>query len=140
MRTLAWKDARECGVGSLGCRVETRLDAWVSREKRVGTSANTARTSACATIAAFIMLAGAVRAGAEESVTAVRFWSLADITRIAVETSGQFEFRWDRLSNPDRIFFDLPGTHPELGHKTLNVIPVGDQFVRQIRVAETQRG
>src|SRR5258708_11461614 len=89
---------------------------------------------------AFLILAMATQAAAEESVTAVRFWSLADITRIAVETTGQFEFRWDRLSNPDRIFFDLPGTHPQLSRKTVEIIPVGDQLVRQIRVAETQKG
>jgi N-acetylmuramoyl-L-alanine amidase len=89
---------------------------------------------------ALIILAMAGGAAAEESVTAVRFWSLADITRIAVETTGQFEFRWDRLSNPDRIFFDLPGTHPQLSRKTVEIIPVGDQLVRQIRVAETQKG
>src|ERR1039457_59610 len=91
----------------------------------------------CAT---FAIMAVASHLAAEESVTAVRFWTLGDITRIAVETTGQFEFHSDRLVNPDRIFFDLPGTRPQLGRKTVNVIPVGDQFVRQIRVAETQRG
>src|SRR5437773_3550502 len=86
------------------------------------------------------LLAMAASAMAEEAVTAVRFWSLADITRIAVETTGQFAFKSDRLANPDRVFFDLPGTHPQLGRKTVNVIPVDDQFVRQIRVAEVQHG
>ena len=73
-------------------------------------------------------------------VTAVRFWSLGDVTRIAVEATGEFSFRSDRLPNPDRLFFDLPGTRPELEKKGVNVIPVHDQFVRQIRVAETQHG
>jgi N-acetylmuramoyl-L-alanine amidase len=89
---------------------------------------------------ALACLAIAAPATAEESVTAVRFWSLADITRIAVEATGQFQFHSDRLANPDRVFFDLPGTHPQLSRKILNVIPVGDQFVRQIRVAEVQSG
>jgi N-acetylmuramoyl-L-alanine amidase len=77
---------------------------------------------------------------AQESVTAVRFSSLGDTTRVAVEASGAFQFTSGRLANPDRIFFDLPGTVPTLDRKGINVIPVGDSFLRQIRVAETQRG
>lgn len=86
-----------------------------------------------------ILLAIPVSGVAQEShhVTAVRFWSLGDITRIAVETDGDFQIRSDRLSNPDRIFFDLAGTKPSLG-KTLTVIPVADRFIQQIRVAEPQ--
>ena len=72
-------------------------------------------------------------------VKAVRFWTLGDITRIAVETDGAFQVRSDRLENPDRLFFDLVGTQPSLGEKNLTVIPVSDHLVRQIRVAETQR-
>lgn len=71
-------------------------------------------------------------------VTAVRFWSLGDVTRIAVETDGDFEVRSDRLTNPDRIFFDLTGTKPVIGPKFLTVIPVSDHFLRQIRVAQPQ--
>ena len=72
-------------------------------------------------------------------VTAVRFWSLTDGTRIAIETDGDFHFRSDRLENPDRLFFDVVGAKPAVGHKGVNVIPVSDRFVRQIRVAETQK-
>jgi N-acetylmuramoyl-L-alanine amidase len=72
-------------------------------------------------------------------VKAVRFWTLGDVTRIAVETDGDFQVRSDRLENPDRLFFDLVGTQPSLGGKNVTVIPVSDHLVRQIRVAETQR-
>jgi len=71
-------------------------------------------------------------------VTAVRFWSLKGVTRIAVETDGDFELKWDRLDNPDRLFFDLIGTRPALGHKSMTVIPVGDHLLEKIRVAEPQ--
>jgi len=86
------------------------------------------------------MLCAAVAHAEGARVTAVRFWSLGDVTRIAVEATGEFSFRSDRLPNPDRLFFDLPGTRPELEKRGVNVIPVHDQFVRQIRVAETQHG
>src|SRR5438067_2136033 len=82
----------------------------------------------------------AMPAVAEETVSAVRFWSLTDVTRVAVEATGPFDFRFDRLVNPDRIFFDFPGTTPAMEHKGVNVIPVSDTFLRQIRIAETQRG
>src|SRR5258708_7972278 len=72
-------------------------------------------------------------------VTAVRFWSLGDVTRIAVETDGQFVVHSDRLDNPIRLFYDLVGTKPTLGSKAMTVIPVSDRLLRQIRIAETQR-
>jgi N-acetylmuramoyl-L-alanine amidase len=72
-------------------------------------------------------------------VTAVRFWSLGGVTRIAIETDGDFQVKTDHLDNPDRIFFDLSGTKPALTHKSLTVIPVSDHFLKQIRVAEPQR-
>jgi N-acetylmuramoyl-L-alanine amidase len=65
---------------------------------------------------------------------------MGDITRIAIEATGQFDFHSDRLPNPDRLFFDLPGTKPDLEHRGINVIPVHDRYLKQIRVAETQHG
>ncbi len=76
----------------------------------------------------------------EAHVTAIRFWSLGDVTRIAIESDGDFSIRSDRLENPDRLFFDLVGAKPNLGTKGMAVIPVSDALVRQIRVAETQHG
>lgn len=71
-------------------------------------------------------------------VTALRFWSLDHVTRIVVETDGPFELRSDRLSNPDRVFFDLVGTRPALSRKSLTVFHIADRLVKQIRVAEPQ--
>lgn len=86
-------------------------------------------------------MSGAIAADIAEPhhVTAVRFWSLDGVTRIAIETDGDFQLKTDHLDNPDRIFFDLAGTKPVLTNKSLTVIPVSDRFVKQIRVAEPQR-
>src|SRR3984885_3963253 len=88
----------------------------------------------------FLALSTSLAANVTEPhhVTAVRFWSLSGVTRIAIETDGDFELRSDRLDNPDRLFFDLRGTKPTLGRKTMTVIPVADHFVKQIGVAEPQ--
>jgi len=89
----------------------------------------------------FLIAAGLAAADRDEThVTAVRFWSLGEVTRIAVESDGDFTVRSDRLENPDRLFFDLVGTKPKLGGKGITTIPVSDALVRQIRVAETQHG
>src|SRR5947208_3036625 len=73
-------------------------------------------------------------------VTAVRFWTFAEVTRIAVETNGEFRFRSDKLYNPDRLFFDLLGTKPRTGVKGVQTTVVGDKLLKRIRVAETQPG
>jgi N-acetylmuramoyl-L-alanine amidase len=92
--------------------------------------------------AALLLLAvsGVVAADVADAhhVTAVRFWSLGAVTRIAIQTDGDFQVKTDHLENPDRIFYDLSGTKPALTHKALTVIPVSDRFVKQIRVAEPQ--
>jgi N-acetylmuramoyl-L-alanine amidase len=81
-------------------------------------------------------------AGKEDSsrVTAVRFWSLGDVTRVAVEVSSEFRYKYDRLSNPDRLFYDIQGARPDMAPKGTHSIPVGDGLLKQIRVAETQPG
>src|SRR6266849_1067560 len=73
-------------------------------------------------------------------VTAVRFWTLSEVTRIAIETNGEFRFRSDRLNSPDRLFFDLLGTKPRMGVKGVQTKPVGDKLLKRIRIAETQPG
>src|SRR6266436_5504351 len=73
-------------------------------------------------------------------VTAVRFWTLPEATRVAIETNGEFRFRSDKLENPDRIFFDLLGAKPRMGVKGIHTTTVGDKLLKRIRVAETQPG
>jgi N-acetylmuramoyl-L-alanine amidase len=73
-------------------------------------------------------------------VKEVRFWSLGDVTRIAIEVSADFKYRHDRLPDPDRIFFDIEDARPVMADKKIFVIPVGDSLLKQIRVAETQPG
>ncbi|MEO8051772.1 MAG: N-acetylmuramoyl-L-alanine amidase, partial [Acidobacteriota bacterium] len=74
-------------------------------------------------------------------VTSVRFWSLGDVTRIAIEVSSDFTFKYSQLANPERIFFDIYGARPDLARGERNgarIIAVGDSLLDQIRVAETQ--
>ena len=90
------------------------------------------------------LLAAGVCQAAEEAdssrVTAVRFWSLGDVTRVAVEVSSGFRYKFDRLSSPDRLFYDIQGARPNMAPKGTHSIAVGDGLLKQIRVAETQPG
>jgi N-acetylmuramoyl-L-alanine amidase len=95
-----------------------------------------------ALIAGGVFLTAAVcsTAAAPESgkVTAVRFWSLGDVTRIAVEVSSDFTFKSSALVSPARLFFDIHGVRPLMVPKGINTIPVGDRLLQDIRVAQTQ--
>jgi N-acetylmuramoyl-L-alanine amidase len=91
--------------------------------------------------ALLLALTGALcPATSQLEVTAVRFWTLPEVTRVAVETNGPFRFRSDRLNNPDRLFFDLLAAKPHMGVKGVQVTPVGDTLLKRIRIAETQVG
>ncbi len=77
------------------------------------------------------------------TVRAVKFWSLGNSTRIAIEVSGEFQYRKDRLDNPDRMFVDIVGAQPKiegLPPRGQHVIAVNDKFVKQIRVAAPKAG
>ncbi len=84
------------------------------------------------------------RAGHSEPsarLTGIRFWSLGDATRIAIQVDGgDFEYKYDRLENPSRLFFDIEGARPQAGSRRMRTIAVGDAFIKQIRIAETQPG
>ncbi|MGC9971450.1 MAG: N-acetylmuramoyl-L-alanine amidase [Bryobacteraceae bacterium] len=82
-----------------------------------------------------IALLVAISGLGQTRITAVRFWSLGDVTRVAIETDGETRYRAERIDNPERLFFDLPDTRP-LG-RGLETIPVGDRLLKQIRIART---
>ncbi len=72
-------------------------------------------------------------------VTGVRHWSTPDYTRVAIDVEQEVKFASQRISHPDRIFFDLRGTKlaSTLVGKTFDV---DDGFLKKIRVAEFQPG
>lgn len=73
------------------------------------------------------------------SVTDVRCWSFGDVTRVAVETTGEFTYKYQQLSNPDRIYFDILDSRQQVSAETIHAIDVNDGLVRQIRVAQNRR-
>ena len=69
------------------------------------------------------------------TVSDVRYWEGSNYTRIVISMQDEAKFQAVRLSHPDRIVFDLPGTH--LGGPLIGkAFPIGNGFLRQIRVAQ----
>jgi N-acetylmuramoyl-L-alanine amidase/putative methionine-R-sulfoxide reductase with GAF domain len=72
-------------------------------------------------------------------VTGIRHWSSADSTSVVLDLEDQVQYEAHRLSNPDRIYFDLRDTQlvPELQGKS---IEVGDALLARIRIAQPVPG
>ena len=83
--------------------------------------------------------AASARRSALPRVTGVRHWSTPDYTRVAIDVEQEVKFGSQRISHPDRIFFDLHDTKlaSTLVGKTFDV---DDGFLKKIRVAEFQPG
>ena len=69
-------------------------------------------------------------------VEGIRFWSFGDVTRVAIETSGDYKLYSEQIERPNRVFFDLSGLQaPKAAQRAMEIIPVGDHRIRQIRVS-----
>ncbi len=74
-------------------------------------------------------------------VQAIRFWSFGDVTRIAIQTQGDYKLFSDQIEKPARVYFDLVGLRPPPGpHHGFETIEVNDKLLKQIRVAELSPG
>src|SRR5689334_820752 len=90
-------------------------------------------------ISAVVLAAQSPRA-ALHSVTAVRHWTLREATRVAIEVSGDFHFKTDRLHNPERVYFDIVDARPRIGARRFYAESFDDKLVTKVRVAETTPG
>jgi N-acetylmuramoyl-L-alanine amidase len=72
-------------------------------------------------------------------VTGVRHWSTPDYTRIAIDLENEVKYNSERISNPNRIYFDLKDTRLSsvLKGKTFEV---DDGYLKKIRVAQFAPG
>jgi len=86
------------------------------------------------------MMAADTAHGPLHSVTAVRHWSSGEVTRVAIEVTGEFQYRTDRLHNPERVYFDILNAQPKFESRRLFGEDVNDQLLRRVRVAETTPG
>src|SRR6266852_8226572 len=100
----------------------------------------TARLTTTLVVLAVTAVVGQARRYAPFEVTAIRYWSLPDVTRIAVEISGEVRLRSDHVQHPDRVFFDFVGARPMINGHRLYTTEVGDKLLKRIRAAEYEPG
>jgi N-acetylmuramoyl-L-alanine amidase len=99
------------------------------------------RLSGLRLLSVLILAAGSLCAqDATPRINAVRFWSLGDVTRVAIETGGEARYQAERIDSPDRLVVDLIGVRRPAGTRGVQVIPVGDRLVKQLRIAVLQPG
>jgi hypothetical protein len=95
-----------------------------------GARAQTARPPADHEIAADV---GFVR------VHSIRFATHPEHTRVVVDLDAQVRYTIGQLADPVRLYLDLLDTHISREVKNRQ-IPVGDAFLRQIRIGQAQMG
>jgi N-acetylmuramoyl-L-alanine amidase len=59
---------------------------------------------------------------------------------VAIEVSGSFEFRTERLHNPERVYYDILNSHVRIDSKHFYIENVTDSLLQKIRVAENTPG
>jgi N-acetylmuramoyl-L-alanine amidase len=77
--------------------------------------------------------------GAPAEVTAIRHWSSAESSTVAIDLQDQVQYEAHHLADPERIYFDLHDTSlsAAISGKT---IAVDDAFLVRVRVAQPEAG
>lgn len=77
--------------------------------------------------------------GAMPEVTGIRHWSSNDSSTVVIDLQDQVQYEAHRLTNPERIYFDLHDTKLGSGLSS-KTIEVGDPLLDKIRVAQPEPG
>ena len=71
-------------------------------------------------------------------VTDIRYWSFPGYTRVVITLTDQVEFSRKRLSNPDRLYFNLKNSRINKEIKTN--IPVSNEMLKSVRASQFDAG
>lgn len=74
------------------------------------------------------------------SVTGVRHWSSTNASTVVIDLQDQIQYEAHRLTDPDRIYFDLHDTALGPGLSPGKVIEVDDPLLTRVRVAQLMVG
>lgn len=67
-------------------------------------------------------------------VTDIRYWSYPEYTRVVISLTDQVEFAQKRLSNPDRLYFDLKQSR--INGETKKNISVSNGMLKAVRAGQ----
>lgn len=79
-----------------------------------------------------------VEASKEITVKGFRYWSSERYTRVVIDVDGPVKFTRNRLSNPDRLYFDLKDSR--LSRKAKPALPVSDGILKKVRAGQFKKG
>jgi N-acetylmuramoyl-L-alanine amidase len=96
-------------------------------------SVNTGVLKYFATLA-LLLLTTTSTASEKIDIKGIRYWSSPDYTRVVVDLSGSVEFSTNRISDPDRVYFDLKNSKLKKEIKT--ILPVGDGMLKAVRAGQ----
>jgi N-acetylmuramoyl-L-alanine amidase len=82
----------------------------------------------------FICASAFSSASASVQVKDIRYMSSPDYTRVVIDLTGAVEFSKNRLSNPDRVYFDLKNA--SIAKEIKTSLPVGDGIVKTVRASQ----
>lgn len=77
---------------------------------------------------------------AQGKLSRIQYSSDASVTRVSITLTGTADAHYlsERLSDPDRIFFDFPGVRPQIEGSRNATIAATDPILQRIRVGETK--
>ncbi|NWF74993.1 MAG: N-acetylmuramoyl-L-alanine amidase [Nitrospirae bacterium] len=64
----------------------------------------------------------------------IRYWSSSDYTRVVIDLSGNIEFSQNRISDPERLYFDFANTDIVKGLRT--TFQIGDGVLKTVRIGK----
>jgi N-acetylmuramoyl-L-alanine amidase len=79
------------------------------------------------------------KSGKPIRVKDVQYWSTPDYTRVSIDLEQDVQFVSQRISHPDRIFFDLKNARLP-SHLAGQSFDVDDGLVKKVRIAQFQPG
>lgn len=78
--------------------------------------------------------ASPLKAADRAEIRNIRYWSSHGYTRVIIDLSKPVEFTRKRLSNPDRLYFDLRNS--TIPKEIQNKLPVGDGILKSVRAGQ----
>ena len=87
----------------------------------------------CVSLVLFF-LAASSSASEKIDVKGIRYWSSPGYTRVVIDLSSPADFSTNRLSDPDRVYFDLKNSRLKKEIKT--ALPVGDGLLKAVRAGQ----
>ncbi len=79
-------------------------------------------------------------AGADSSITGIRYWPSEDYSRLTVESPDPIRYKLFTLNNPQRLVIDLEGVTPPAMASLADKIGTNDPWIAKLRYAENRPG